>query len=242
MVRFAFTVTLLVVGLSAAPYADASVVIAATRVIYSAGQSEVTVKLTNEGLAPALTQTWLDDGDPKAAPGAISIPFIVMPPVARIDPGSGQTLRIFHTGEPLPEGRESIFWLNVLEIPPKASGTANKLELAFRSRIKFFYRPAGLLGTALEAPSKVQWQLMAGGAQVRVYNPTPYFVSYSSFEIARTSGTSKFDDGGMVGPGEFKSFPLDHPVAAAPDLTVRYHAISDLGGAVDGTAPLLATP
>ncbi|VTR34364.1 putative chaperone protein EcpD [Serratia fonticola] len=33
----------------------------------------------------------------------------------------GQALRIARTGGGLPSNRESLFWLNVLEIPPKAS-------------------------------------------------------------------------------------------------------------------------
>ncbi|QGY26852.1 fimbria/pilus periplasmic chaperone [Escherichia coli] len=41
--------------------------------------------------------------------------------------------------------RESVFWFNVLELPPKpdAEKVANQslLQLAFRTRIKLFYRP-----------------------------------------------------------------------------------------------------
>ncbi|PJI52023.1 molecular chaperone EcpD, partial [Methylobacterium radiotolerans] len=59
-----------------------------------------------------------------------------------------------HTGEPMPQDKESVFWLNVLEIPPKDKANQNLLQMAFRSRIKLFYRPAGLKGKAEDAPSQ----------------------------------------------------------------------------------------
>ncbi len=50
----------------------------------------------------------------------------------------------------LPKDRESVFWFNVLEVPPKpdAATVANQslLQLAFRTRIKLFYRPEALKG------------------------------------------------------------------------------------------------
>lgn len=67
--------------------AHASLVIDGTRAVYNAPEREATISLTNEGKAPALTQVWLDKGDRKVAPGATEAPFLVTPPVTRIDPG-----------------------------------------------------------------------------------------------------------------------------------------------------------
>lgn len=54
-------------------------------------------------------------------------------------------------GSALPQDRESLFWFNVLEIPPKSKAkegeSLNQLQLAFRTRIKLFFRPDGLKGT-----------------------------------------------------------------------------------------------
>lgn len=36
-----------------------------------------------------------------------------------MEPKSGQTIRIVYTGESLPQDRESLFYLNVLDIPAK---------------------------------------------------------------------------------------------------------------------------
>ncbi|WER47478.1 fimbria/pilus periplasmic chaperone [Cupriavidus sp. WKF15] len=234
---------LLSLGLADATVAQASVVIAGTRVIYNARDREVTVKLTNEGPMPALVQSWLDNGDSTAAPTGISVPFMLTPPIARIDAGKGQSLRIVYTGEPLPEDRESVFWLNVLEIPPKPSAEEagpNKLQLAFRSRIKFFYRPAGLKGEAGEAPAKLAWRLSRGEGQsvLVAHNPTPFHVSVVSVELTGGGKRAVSDLGGMVAPGESLRFTLQGNVPASADSKVRYHTLNDWGGSTDGDAAL----
>ncbi|MFS8973393.1 fimbria/pilus periplasmic chaperone [Cupriavidus necator] len=234
---------LTVLGLAGAMQANASVVIAGTRVIYNASEAETTIKLTNEGKSPALTQVWLDKGDPKAAPASVEVPFTATPPVTRIDPGKGQTLRIIYTGEPLPQDRESVFWLNVLEIPPKPAAEdagANKLQLAFRSRIKLFFRPAGLKDSVEDAPAKVVWRLTQTGGRpaIEARNPTPYHVSFARVDVVGAGKAARFEEGGMVAPGETTVFPLTGEAVQAPDTKVQYHAINDFGGAVKGEAAL----
>jgi chaperone protein EcpD len=224
-------------------HAQASVVIAGTRVIYNAGEPEATIKLSNEGKFPSLVQSWIDNGDAAAVPSTTNVPFTVTPPIARIDPAKGQTLRIVYTGEPLPTDKESVFWLNVLEVPPKPGtdeADANKLQMAFRSRIKLFFRPADLKGSAEEAPAKISWRLTRAGNQMAVeaHNPTPYHVSLISIEVHAGGRTATFDDGDMVGPGENKAFPLKGEVSAASDAKVHYSALNDYGGAVGGDAAL----
>lgn len=241
LVRHARNLALFGIGFAAFLHAYASVVIAGTRVIYNAKEREVTVRLSNAGQLPALTQVWLDKGDAGASPATTAVPFTVTPPVARVDPGKGQTLRIFHTGEAMPQDRESVFWLNVLEVPPTArdQADANQLQLAFRTRIKLFYRPAGLAGSAHEAPAKIRWRLRREGGQaaLEAHNPTPFFVSLASLEVAGEGKSAKFEQGGMVGPGETNVFPLRGELPAAA-LTLHYQAINDFGGAIAGESPL----
>lgn len=61
----------------------------------------------------------------------------------------------------LPKDRESVFWFNVLEVPPKpdAAKAANQslLQLASCTRIKLFYRPEGLSGIPSDAPLALKW-------------------------------------------------------------------------------------
>lgn len=231
---------LLAAGLAAAGGAQASVVIAATRVIYNAADKEVTLKLSNAGTQPALTQVWLDKGDPKASPSSIEVPFVVTPPVSRIDPGKGQTLRILYSGEALPQDKESVFYLNVLEIPPKSAAgeesSPNRLQLAFRSRIKFFFRPAGLQSTAQQAPAQVTWRLLGSNpAVLEAHNPTQYHVSFTTLEVGNGA---RFDEGGMVAPGATARFTLRGTVGQVPGRKVHYKALNDYGGPIEGDTPL----
>ncbi|ENN6351804.1 fimbria/pilus periplasmic chaperone [Providencia rettgeri] len=164
-------------------YSMASAVISGTRVIYPSNSKEVTVKVTNNGNEPILLQSWIDNGDEQESPSSIKSPFVITPPINRVDGGKGQTLRISFIGEKLPENQESIFWLNVLEIPPKSKEKEgeNTLQVAFRSRIKLFYRPAGLLGDANEAPLAVLWR--NSNNQIEAENPTPYYVNFVNLTV-----------------------------------------------------------
>jgi fimbrial chaperone protein/chaperone protein EcpD len=235
--RFLPVTLLFSLCMAAAAPTTASVVIAGTRVVYHAKDQETTVKLSNAGTTPSLTQVWIDTGDASASPSDINVPFIVTPPVSRIDPGKAQTLRIVYTGEPLPADKESVFWLNVLDIPPKPeSETGNTLQLVVRSRIKLFFRPANLPGAAQNAPEKVEWRVIRNNGQwaLQAHNPTPYHVSFGWLEM----DGKRLDDGGMVAPGETQSFPLKGEPVSTASATVKYHAISDYGGAIEGEAAL----
>ncbi|KWO64099.1 fimbria/pilus periplasmic chaperone [Burkholderia territorii] len=223
--------------------AGASVVIGGTRVIYGASESEVTLKLTNVGQSPALVQSWVDAGDVRGTPSKIKVPFTVTPPIARIDPSKSQTLRIVYTGEQLPKDRESVFWLNVLEVPPKASAAdadVNRIQLAFRSRIKVFYRPDNLKGSSADAPAQLTWRLTQadGKPVIETHNPTPFHVSLTMISVQSGGHSATFDDGGMVGPGETRAFPLKGAVPDVGGARVRYTVLNDYGGAVSSETPL----
>lgn len=222
--------------------AKAGVVITGTRLVYPANQKEVTVKLNNNGARPVLVQSWVDDGDLQSSPTSSKAPFVLSPPVSRIDPNKGQSLRLMFTGASLPGDKESVFWLNVLEIPPKAEGPTdlNVLQMAFRSRIKIFYRPDGLPGNPGDAPQQVQWKVVTAdkGYALQAYNPTAFHVS--QVELALTVGTQRFDsENGMVGPGETKVFALPK-LKSLPgaDAQVGFNAINDYGALVPIKQPL----
>ncbi|VBB15675.1 fimbria/pilus periplasmic chaperone [Burkholderia stabilis] len=227
-------------GLAGALDAQASVVVGGTRLIYNAKDAEVTIKLSNQGQSPALVQAWIDGGDIKAAPSDIDAPFTVTPPMSRIDPGKGQTLRVVYMGEPLPQQKESLFWLNVLEAPPKAAAEdANKLQLVLRTRIKVFYRPTDLKAAVEDAPAKIEWRLTQkdGHPALEARNPTPYHVSFTAIS-ASAGGKTSTAVADMVNPQDSRVFPLKGDAPATADLKVHYTTLNDFGGAVEGSSVL----
>lgn len=198
----------------------ASIVISGTRVIYPAQAKEVSVKINNTGTSAVLLQSWIDNGDPDAKPSAIRVPFVLTPPMNRVEPGKGQTLRISFTGGALPMDKESVFWLNVLEVPTiaQAKTAENRLQMAFRSRLKFFYRPAGLQGDANHAAKAIIWS--SQGNRLQATNPTPFYASLVSLSV-----NGKMLDHAMMAP--FSTMILDLPANSASKVTGGF--VNDYG-------------
>lgn len=220
---------------------QANVVITGTRVIYRQGDREVTVKLDNVGKEPALVQAWVDNGDAKSSPTTATAPFLLTPPIFRIDPAKGQTIRLIFSGEKLPTDRESVFWLNVLDIPPvPKDAESNYVQLAIRSRIKIFYRPSKLPGSPEESARNLRWSLLTQGKEqvLRAQNTSAYFVSmnYAAIEI---NGKEYRTDGGMIAPQSSADFIIkDIKTKPADNTPVKYESVNDYGGPVIYPAPL----
>src|SRR5579863_9536019 len=223
--------------------ANANVVIGGTRVIYPADQREVTVKLSNAGDQPALVQAWIDSGDVDAPPEKSNAPFVLTPPLTRIEPGRGLTLRLVYTQEPLPADRESVFYLNTLDIPPdaKPGDDRNLLQVAFRTRIKIFFRPAGLPGNPDEAAEQLKWKLVrdaSGGYALDCSNDSAYHVSFNEVGIAH-AGQVASGGGGMVSPHGTTRFLLnDLTSLPSGPLELRYTSVNDYGAPVAHQQPI----
>lgn len=226
--------------------AHANVVIFGTRVIFPSKEREVSIKLSNEGKRPALIQAWVDTGDQNASPTDIDAPFTLTPVMFRLEPGKGQTLRMIRTSDTLPADKESLYWLNILEIPPKATDDdRNRIQIAFRTRIKVMFRPDGLSGSAEDAPRRVTWAIERGdkgGYVLKAVNPTPYVVNIGS--VALKSAGHTYDAGaGYVLPGGAERFPIsDLKARPAADSAVAFGAINDWGGGISIEQPISAAP
>lgn len=215
--------------------AHANIVLGETRVIYPANEREVTLRLSNQGSQPALVQAWVDDGNQDSLPDELNLPFMVMPPLARIDPGKGQTLRIAYAPDAsAPKDRESVFWLNVLDVPPMPTAqTSNHMQLAFRSRVKLFFRPAGLPGSPADAAAQLRWRLIGSGKSgaLQVRNDSAFHVSFSSVTFKLKDGRTIPVPSNMLAPKSVADFRGGNLPANA-EGTVVFEWINDYGTAV----------
>jgi chaperone protein EcpD len=232
-------------SITVAPDAAAGIVITGTRVVYPAAQREVTINIRNTGDTPSLVQAWIDAGNPEEKPGESKVPFVLTPPLFRLDPTKSQSLRMVYTHDALPEDRESLFWLNVLDIPPRAAGNSeqpNRLEMAFKHRMKVFFRPAKLAGSAADAPARLTWKLVSRDGKlvgVQASNPGAYHVSLTqvSITVAGHAAVAKAD---MIDPFANRTFELPEPLAATTGtVPVEFWFINDYGGSVKATASAL---
>ncbi|TFF04954.1 molecular chaperone [Pseudomonas sp. BCA14] len=234
-----FNLMALAFALFGGAIAHASVVINNTRIIYPQNDKEVTVRLESKNQSPVLIQAWLDNGDEHSTPDLAGVPFIATPPIFRMEPGKQQVVRLAYTGESLPSKQESLFWFNLLEVPAQAQDAqqANQLQLAFRSRIKLFFRPPNLPYGVEAAPGKLQWRRESTeqGQVLEVYNPTPYHVTFEDIDVlesklrhARKTAASSTEN--MVAPGgrnRFEVPSLKSPPGSA--TTVEFQTLDDFG-------------
>jgi P pilus assembly chaperone PapD len=219
------------------PAAHANVVIGGTRVVFPAKDGEVTVRLTNDNTTPALIEAWIDRGDIHSTPDKVDVPFLITPPLFRMEAHKDQSLRIIATPAPLPSDRESLFWLNVLEIPPKPTGVGvagkNLLQFALRSRLKLFYRPAQLSGDPIKAPAQVTWKAVADGHRyvLEVHNPTPYHITIIKLSLD-VAGKQYTADTGMVDPlGTLRLAVTGLTQTPAAGTSIAYDIVNDYGAA-----------
>lgn len=218
--------------------ANAGVILTSTRVVYESTARQKTIKAVNHGASPVLIQTWIDDGQEMTSPDKLNLPFMVTPPVGRLDPGREQTIKITSLNNQLPKDRESVYWLSVMEIPAKAkeSSGANVLQVALRTRIKLFWRPEGLTGNVAEAAEKLQWQMTSNSAKpgLMVTNPSPYYISLSKAEL-KTAGRSLNVTTKMVPPFGKEEFPVTGLSALPATAELHYIAIGDQGNILENT-------
>ncbi|EEW0112222.1 fimbrial assembly protein [Escherichia albertii] len=149
--------------------AHAGIVIYGTRIIYPAENKEVMVQLMNQGNRSSLVQAWIDDGDTSLPPEKIQVPFMLTPPVAKVGANSGQQIKIIIMPNRLPTNKESIFYLNILDIPPNSPEDEGKnaLKFAMQNRIKLFYRPVGVASVNKETFKKLRVNNSSNGLVIK---------------------------------------------------------------------------
>jgi len=199
--------------------AQASVTLGGTRLIYDASKREATIPVSNgQQAVPHLIQSWVEvDGS-----ATDKAPFIITPPLFRLDSGRENTLRVVFTGESaLPDDKESVYWLNVKSIPAVEKSEQNLLLIAVKSKIKLFYRPAALnTAAAADAWKKLSFSHRAG--QLTITNPTPYYISLFSLK----AGSQSIKNPPMIPP-------FGNVSVSSSGGTIRWQAINDFGGITD---------
>ena len=169
------------------PQVQAGVNVGSTRVVYQSKEKEANLVLSNSGDdgVPYLVQSWVSPFDNR---DASADDFIVTPPLFRLDAKGQNILRVIATNaQNLPSDKESLFLLNVKAIPAKSEEQRNQnvLQIALKTTIKLFYRPANLKGTLPEAVEKLQWG--AQGGKLTVHNPSGFNVVVSELLINNTA-------------------------------------------------------
>lgn len=238
MLREQFSIVAALFSMFMYGQSEAAITLSSTRVVFDGSKKEASVTVRNLGSDELLVQSWLESNNKSVS----AIPFAVTPPLAHMAGKSRQVLRVLFQGAGVPTDKESVFWLNVQEIP-KASSEENVLQLAIRQRIKLFYRPAGLPQKVQDAPATATWQVIGQGATsiVRIENPSLYHLSFTELQVKGTSYTSSPVNSFMVAPGSSSDIPVGG-ITKAEGLTLSVKSINDYGGKDLYSAPLKSSP
>lgn len=146
-----------------------------TRIIFNASAKSVSVRLINQSKTdPYLAQSWIEDKEGKKTREFIS----PVPPLLRIEPEEQAQVRLMaqQNLSRLPADRESLFYYNMREIPPKAE-QKNVMQIAMQSRLKLFWRPKAIeLKEGQFVPlDKVVISRASGTLQFK--NSSPYYIT-----------------------------------------------------------------
>ncbi|HDR2892705.1 TPA: molecular chaperone LpfB [Enterobacter asburiae] len=199
------------------------VALSSTRVIYDGSKKETSLTVQNRSdKEEYLIQSWVDDVN-----GSKQTPFIITPPLFKLDAKKNNVLRIVNIKETLPQDRESVFWINVKAIPSESDENADKnvLQIAVRTRLKLFYRPVGLKGNPVDAIKQLHFQQQSN--QIIVSNDSAFNLTFNKFSV----NGKDIEKAGMVLAKN--KLTINLPANSGKVSEVKYNVINDFGTSGD---------
>lgn len=209
------------------------------RVIYSEADKEQSLILANINDYPIVAQTWVDDG--AGYPDQSTAPFIVIPAVFKMNSKGIQALRIMYNGSTIPKDRESVFWLNLYEVPGKnqqqvtqAQESNVQINLAMNTQLKVFYRPKSLKYMDVdEILKKVKFLIkeVEGKNTLILDNSTPYHLSIIDLSLKQNNKIIEIKDKEnlMIPPFENRHYELASEINLNLGYQVDLTLIDDKG-------------
>lgn len=189
-----------------------------SRYIFEGDKDAISVVVENASKKTYGGQTWIEnirESDTRPS-------FVVTPPFFKVAGEGRQVLRVIKALEKMPEDKESIYWVNLQEIPP-----ANKdggLSIALRTKVKLLYRPASLMEGRKNAESGLTLKTTPAGTLLE--NTTPYIFAIAEVldEKERPLSLNANDHKvlGMFAPGDTLSLP-------AGSRATQVVSVDDLG-------------
>jgi len=246
----------LVAALSGSPAAHAAMQIDRTRVVLNEADTSATLHLHSEDRRPLLVQAWIeevkntaDEASQGAAPALTSadFPFFIDPPVVYLQPEKSHVLRILRVSAPgtLPAGRESLYWVNVREIPATVSAAENQLHISVQSRLKLFYRPQALARygadgyqQALASADRLRFVLErddTGQTWLAIHNPAPIHQTLATLALHRLDAAPITLDPPMLAPFETQRLVLPQTFSVNTPSTARlaFATVNDDGNLIE---------
>ncbi|MBV7559733.1 molecular chaperone [Enterobacter sp. ENT02] len=213
--KFSKVIFCILINLSVIGVSKAGVVIGGTRVIYDGTKKEASLTVENNDKIPYLIQSWVEKNEEQSD----SPPFIITPPLYRLDGGRQTVQRILLTGS-IAQDKESLYWINVKSIPASEMAD-NTLQIAVKTRMKLIYRPKSLVKEDAEQYAE-SLKFSISGNKLIATNTSNYVMNIGEIKI----DDNQLDDALYVLPGKTKTLPLSKPITSG---MVKYKLINDSG-------------
>ncbi|VFS54305.1 Chaperone protein fimC precursor [Moellerella wisconsensis] len=107
----------IILGIMIISPAYSGIIASNNRVIFNEGDFKKNLILGNTNEYSIFAQTWIDNGEGSGEFKQKAYPFVSVPAVFVLNQGEMTNLNIIYNNKELPSDRESVFWLNLYEIP-----------------------------------------------------------------------------------------------------------------------------
>lgn len=195
----------------------AALALDATRYVYKGDAQFISAIANNESEEAYGAQVWVDNIVEKDTRPT----FIATPSFFKVDGKGKQVFRVMKVSDHMPNDKESIYWLNLQEIPQKREGSG--LTMAIRTQVKLIYRPAAIVDGRAAAEENLTVEHVPGGQWL--VNSTPYIFAIGSV-------TDKNDKVIPLTPEESDKLTMFMPgdrVNVTGHSVKSVHALSDYG-------------
>ncbi|MFV8760552.1 fimbrial chaperone [Yersinia enterocolitica] len=147
----------------------AAFVLNSTRYIFDEKKENISLQVDNESTQEYGGQIWIENQKQSDK----NVYFAPSPTFFKVAGQHKQVLRILKINDTLPKDKESLFWINVQEIPKAPKDGANALSIALHTQVKMIYRPDILKDKRENAEKNIK--LINDASGTVLFNDSPYY-------------------------------------------------------------------
>lgn len=156
-------------------YSYASIEINKDKFIFIESKNLEIIEIKNNTTNDYFIQSWISHYDES---NETELPFMITPPLFKIEKDENYSLKIFKTDEIEKKDRETLYRINIKRIPLLSNSDENKnlLHISMNSVYNLIYRPVSIEKDAKDAYKRIEF-LKNKNNEFIVNNPTPYFIT-----------------------------------------------------------------
>lgn len=152
----------------------AAFVLNSTRYVFDEKRDNISVQVDNQSTQEYGGQIWIENQDQNDK----NVYFVPSPTFFKVADQHKQILRILKINDVLPRDKESLFWINIQEIPKAPKDGMNALSIALHTQVKMFYRPEALKEKRENAEQNIK--MISSEGNTVLWNDTPYYFAIIS--------------------------------------------------------------